>query len=92
LGKDANKAERSSFLKKRSKRRLRLGRTLPDRTATAKQKSFASFLQKRRPSFCSSLAVGQTLNTNSAISMQRGAKALAPARAHRQLRTRRKMR
>jgi NodT family efflux transporter outer membrane factor (OMF) lipoprotein len=42
--------ESSSFLKKRTKKLLRLGRTLPEKPATATQKSFASFLQKRRPS------------------------------------------
>jgi mRNA interferase MazF len=40
--------ESGSFLKKRTKKLLLLWRTLPDRTATATQKSFASFLQKRR--------------------------------------------
>jgi hypothetical protein len=36
----------SSFLEKRAKKRLLLGRALPDNSATATQKSFASFLQK----------------------------------------------
>jgi hypothetical protein len=40
--------ESSSFLKKRTKKLLRLGGALPERAATATQKSFASFLQKRR--------------------------------------------
>jgi hypothetical protein len=40
---------RRSFLKKRTKKLLPLWPALPDRTATASQKSFASFLQKRRP-------------------------------------------
>jgi hypothetical protein len=40
-------ARSSSFLKKRTKKLLFLWRTVPDRTATAMKKSFASFLQKR---------------------------------------------
>ena len=39
----------SSFLKERTKKLLFFGYTLSDRTATATKKSFASFLQKRRP-------------------------------------------
>jgi hypothetical protein len=42
---------RTSFLKKRSKKLLFPWRALPDESATALQKFFASFFQKRRPSF-----------------------------------------
>jgi hypothetical protein len=42
--------ESSSFLKKRTKKLLRLGVRGPASVHLNEQKSFASFLQKRRPS------------------------------------------
>jgi len=39
------------FFEKKNQKTFVPGRTLPDRSATATQKSFASFLQKRRLAF-----------------------------------------